>query len=229
MAEGGIIPDSERKDVNRQDRDLDIQKKTIKLHAVRIKFPFNEGLTPGRKRDLRYQHLLYPRYYSREVLANVRYIQDIKERRTREIIDELRKRGHRANLLVRGLGRFYDEKSPPIQGTMNFYELQNIERGQDPILGALSFVLETRLIMNAEEIESDFIPIEEKQELLKRPVAVMVADRTKSTKIGDPTSPDWNIKPDSVVAIFTFHIDDPLVRDFRRKIFFKKKFARFYK
>ena len=98
---------------------------------------------------------------------------------------------------------------------MNFHELPDTEKGQDSIVNALSFVVETRLVNNAEVIDGNYSR-EIKQELLKRPVAVMVADKTKCIRIAHPSSGryEWEINPDAVIAIFTFHIDDPLVRDF---------------
>jgi len=212
--EGGIIPESETAVENGQEKGFDIRDKTIPLSDLEINFPYAENLPAGRKRDGRFMHLRNPSLFPKEIQANDEYLKGVKQQKAEEIINELRKRGHRTNLLVRGLGRFYDESSPPIQGVMNFHELPDIEKGQDSIVNALSYVIETRLINNAEVIEGGY-STEVEQEVLKSPVAVMVADRTKSTKLRDgPGYYDYDIKPDAVIGIFPFHIDDPLVRDF---------------
>jgi hypothetical protein len=157
-------------------------------------------------------HLHSPQIFSKEIQANAEYLKGVKQHKAEEIAKELERRGHKTNLLIRGLGGFYDEKSAPIQGVMNFHELPDTEKGQDPIANALTYVVESRLVNNAEVIEGGY-PTEVKQELLKRPVAIMVADKTKSTKIRDDSGYyDYDIKPDAVIAIFPFHINDPLVR-----------------
>ena len=210
---GKIIPESGTA-VDRQEQGFDIRDKTIPLSDVEINFPYNEDLPAGRKREARFMHLENPSIWPEPIQANAKYLKGVKEEKAEGIINELRQRGHNTNLLVRGLGRFYDEKSAPIQGTMNFHELLDTEKDRDRMVDVLSYVVETRLIADAEVIEGSY-PEEEKQEALKRPVAVMVADRTKSTKIrNDSGYYDYDIKPDAVIAIFTFHIGDPLVRDF---------------
>jgi len=212
---GGIIPESETAVDNGQEKGFDIQNKTIHAPDLEINFPFAEDLPAGRKRDGRFMHLRSPGLFSEEIQANAEYLEDVKQQKAEEIAKELERRGNTTNLLVRGLGHFYDEKHPPTTGIMNFHEVKDIGEDKDGIVNALSFVVESRLVSNAEVIEGGVYPTEVKQELLKRPVAIMVVDRTKSTKIrDDPGYYDYDIKPDAVIAIFPFHINDPLVRDF---------------
>ena len=210
---GKIIPESGTA-VDRQEQGFDIRDKTIPLSDLEINFPYNEDLPAGRKRETRFMNLNSPDIFSKQIKANAKYLRGVKEEKAEEVIDELKRRGHNTNLLVRGLGGFYDEKSPPIKGVMNFHDLQDMETGKDAIVNALTYAVDTRLIRNAAVTDGDYYSEELKQEFLKRPVAIMVADRTKSTKIRDDAGYyDYDITPDAVIAIFTFHIDDPLVRD----------------
>lgn len=212
MAEGELIPESETAVDNGQEKNFDIQNKTIHLPDLEINFPYSEELTAGQNRGIRFLHLRNPGI-SEEIRANAKYLKGVKEKKAEEIINELERRGHTTNLLVRGLGGFYDENRPPTTGIMNFHEVQDIRKDKfNRIVDALGYVVESRLTNNAQVIDGHF-PEEEKQKLLETPVAIMVVDQRRSTKIRDDRGYfDWEIKPDAVIAIFPFHINDPLVR-----------------
>lgn len=217
MAEGQIITELKPGVVNGQEKGFDIRDKTIPLSDIEIDFPYSEELIAGHNYESRFMHLRNDGIFSEEIRANAKYLKGVKEKKAEEIINELERRGHKTNLLVRGLGGFYDENRPPTRGIMNFHEVQDVRENKDNIVNALGYAVESRLTNNAQVIDGRFISEEEKQKLLETPVAIMVADQRRSTKIrDDPGYYDWEIKPDAVIAIFTFHINDPLVRDFIR-------------
>lgn len=215
MSEGGLAPESKSVVKDGTEKGFDILNKTIPLPDLEINFPNSEDLPVGPKYRTRHDNLLNPGIGPTQRRANADYLEGVRERKAQEIINELRRRGYKKNLLFRSLGRFYDEKTPPIEGIMNFIEVQDLKKGKSDIVFFMKYAVDYRLIHNAELTDGDYYPEETKQEWLKRPVAVMVADKTKCIRISHPSSDryEWEINPDAVIAIFTFHIDDPLVRD----------------
>ena len=104
---------------------------TINFEQLPIQMPYPE------KDFGREFYLKNPLIGDVQTKANAAYVKTLREKLADNIIDELEKTGHTNNILLRGLGGFYDGTPPT--GGMKFFEIDDLESGRQTIIDDLFF------------------------------------------------------------------------------------------